>query len=112
MVLYVYIYITCGPPFLTLPQPLFEAFENDVMARYTPNLITGPKKILARFMYRGISTAVITEIGVTSIPYFSLFGGLIGSVTYWPCQVMRYGMPGLPYLLHLKHSQAQAFLSY
>ena len=74
------------------PQPLFEAFENDVMARYTPSLITGPKKLLVRFIYRGISTAVITAVGA-SVPYFSLFGGLIGSVSYWPLQV-RCGMPG------------------
>ena len=56
------------------------------MARYTPGLITGPKKVLVRLIYRGISTAAITAVGA-SVPYFSLFGGLIGSVSYWPLQV-------------------------
>ena len=56
------------------------------MAWYTPGLITGPKKVLVRLVYRGIGTAAITAVGA-SVPYFSLFSGLIGSVCYWPFQV-------------------------
>ena len=67
-------------------QPLFEAFEHAIVMPYAPHLLEGKKLLLFRFVYRGISTAIITAVGA-SVPFFSLFGGLIGSVSYWPLQV-------------------------
>ena len=36
-----------------------------------------------RLVYRSLNTVVITIIAA-SVPYFSLFGGLIGALSFWP----------------------------
>ena len=62
-----------------------------MIARLAPSLLGPRNLLLVRLVYRGLSTAAITAIGA-SVPYFSLFGGLIGSVSYWPLQVIMMGL--------------------
>ena len=65
-------------------QPLFEAFEEGLQD-YAPHLVAEGSGALftTRLVYRSLNTVVITIIAA-SVPYFSLFGGLIGALSFWP----------------------------
>jgi hypothetical protein len=81
-------------PSTTHTQPLFEAFEEG-LNEWAPKLLeTGSATLLTtRLVYRSINTVIITIIAAT-VPYFSLFGGLIGALSFWPLAVIY------PILMH------------
>ncbi len=74
-------------------QSLFEAAEAALEAK-APHLFARvlggdankATKLVGRLAYRSVITVGVTAIAA-SVPHFSLFGGLVGALTFWPLSV-------------------------
>jgi len=77
---------------------LFEAFEEGLHA-YKPQLIESGSMLLftIRVLYRTLNTVIITIVA-WKLPYFSLIGGLIGALSFWPLAGARES----PYRIYMK----------